>query len=585
MGENEVLYNTKSDQFKANLSKESAKRFKDVLFLNKNDAIISTYGRVHVESATKAKLSAKWGNNEEFPFRILRTVNSSHFIRQTDSTFYISHLDGFYYYTWGKSKLIKNKNKPFVSSALSIDDQGTIWLVTEKHELLEIRNDKVLKSYFLPFSVTNIISEGPVLFLSNNSIIYRLDIRTWKLDKFDKTDGVLSEKIINLYNNRDTLVLIGTHHMQKIPSSFKSFNSVAPIVRIENIKLFEKAIDRNDLNFNYGEDNITIEFSSSSIRSQGNYIFVYRLNEGNWSSTSSKAPFARFSNLAPGVYDFQVYVINEDGISSKVENLHFEIDSHFTQKWWFVLILILFSAMVISFLVQKRNQNKQRQKIIESERQRLKKELYKSKIAAIRSQMNPHFMFNALNTIQEFILTNQKEIASGYLADFADLMRKYLDQSMHEEIFLVDELEALEIYLRLENLRFDGNLLYSIECDSSINIFENKIPVMLLQPFIENSIKHGLLHKEGEKKLTLAIRKIEKHRIECCIEDNGIGRKASSKINRTKIASHNSFSTKAIDQKISLVNESSNKNLSIEVRDLDINGSVSGTRVIIQFDI
>lgn len=588
LGEDEV-YNTQSHQFEAQSAKESVKRFKDVLFLNENDAIISTYGRVQVESVTNAGLEAKWGNRivkgKELPFRILRRVNSTHFIRQTDSTFYVSHLDGLRHYNWGKSKLIKYRYKPFLSSALTADDDGTIWLVTEKNDLLKIKKNKVLRVYSIPTPVTKMISNGNLLFMSNKSVIYRLDKRTLKLDKFDKTDGLLSEKIVDLYVKSDTLVIIGTHHMQKISCSFKSFNSVAPIVRIETIQLFEKAIDRNNLKFNYGEDNITIEFSSSSIRSQGDYIFKYRLNEGEWSSTSNKAAFARFSKLAPGKYDFQVYAINEDGISSKVENLHFEIDAHFTQKWWFILIVIIFLVVVTYIIIQSRNLSKQRRKAVESEKQRLKKEVYKSKIAAIRSQMNPHFMFNALNTIQEFILTNQKEIASEYLADFADLMRKYLDQSMHEEILLVDELETLEIYLRLENLRFDGNLLYSIEYDSTINIFEIKIPVMLLQPFIENSIKHGLLHKEGEKKLSITFKKVSEQRIECCIEDNGIGRKASAEINKTKIANHTSFSTNAIDQKINLVNESSHKNLSIVVQDIIENDLISGTKVIIQFDI
>ena len=192
-------------------------------------------------------------------------------------------------------------------------------------------------------------------------------------------------------------------------------------------------------------------------------------------------------------------------------------------------------------------------------------------------------MFNALNTIQEFIMTNQKNVASEYLADFADLMRKYLEQSKSEEVTLSEEIETLEIYLNLEALRFDGQLDFNLHCEPTINPFETTLPVMLLQPFVENAIKHGLLHKEGKKSLRIRFRKLASN-IECIIEDNGIGRTASQKMQQKQI--HHSFATSAIDQKTDLVNKSSNREISIQIIDLFAEDtSPSGTRVVIQWDI
>ncbi|NOQ76095.1 MAG: hypothetical protein GQ574_29085 [Crocinitomix sp.] len=212
-------------------------------------------------------------------------------------------------------------------------------------------------------------------------------------------------------------------------------------------------------------------------------------------------------------------------------------------------------------------------------------EVQQSKIAALRAQMNPHFMFNALNSIQAFILSNRKETASDYLADFADLMRKYLDQSQYEEIALSEEIETLEIYLNLESLRYDGEMNYSINCDSDIEPHEISIPIMLLQPYIENAVKHGLMHKEGDKTLKISFKKITEDRIQCCIEDNGIGRAASAEINKRRQFKPASFATEAIDRKMVIVNKNSTRNFKIDIIDLIENDKGIGTRILISLDI
>jgi LytS/YehU family sensor histidine kinase len=193
--------------------------------------------------------------------------------------------------------------------------------------------------------------------------------------------------------------------------------------------------------------------------------------------------------------------------------------------------------------------------------------------------MNPHFMFNALNTIQEFIITNQQDIASEYLADFADLMRKYLDQSKKEDISVQEELDTLSIYLRLENLRFDGALDYSIEYDEQLDIDSIMIPVMSIQPFVENSIKHGLLHKSGDKKLQIEVRQYGRGYIKCIVTDNGIGRKASAERKKHRATKHQSFATQAIDERLAMLNANQPNRVELEIIDLESDEEALGTRV------
>ena len=307
--------------------------------------------------------------------------------------------------------------------------------------------------------------------------------------------------------------------------------------------------------------------------------------DSNWIDSSPDKPEALFLNLESGKYVFEVRACNNSGFCSAPKTLNFSILQPFYKKLWFVSIVTLLFFSMIFIVFKIRLKQKEKQERLKAERERLKKENYKSKIAAIRSQMNPHFMFNALNTIQEFILTNQQDIASEYLADFADLMRMYLNQSKEDEVSISTEEENLKLYLRLENLRFNDELNYQIEIDPLINKDGTMIPVMLIQPYVENCIKHGLLHKKGEKNLDIKFQKFGDTGIKCIIEDNGIGRASSADINASKTFKHKSFATNANESRIDMINQNREKKITAKIIDLHHDdGKPSGTRVEIVID-
>ena len=225
---------------------------------------------------------------------------------------------------------------------------------------------------------------------------------------------------------------------------------------------------------------------------------------------------------------------------------------------------------------------------LEAEQKERAKQL--SELKALRSQMNPHFIFNALNSIQDFIMLSEKENAQHYLGKFAILMRGFLESSSKERVSLDKELSLLKSYIELEGLRLGEEFSYEIIFDKNIDADELEdieVPPLMIQPYLENAFKHGLLHKAGEKKLTLAFDKIEKqnnHFLQLKITDNGVGRQKSAEINQRKRKTHQSFATQATQERLELLKSQSitNQNIEVTINDLiDNYGNATGTEVII----
>lgn len=505
-------------------------------------------------------------------------------VEPSGNGFYVSHLDGLLYYSdKSADREVRIDGNPILVGGMASHGEG-IWVVTKSNNLHFISKGSVQETHALPMEFKHIFSAKNNLYLFNRSSICRFDRKANTFHFIGANDGVLDEPILNAFSRNDTLFVVGTQHIQQIPvSSFES-HTEPPRLFISHVTVNGREFSASsELLFESDQNSVTFHFHALSIRSRKQQKYFYRLKEtgDDWLETTGDAPFAQFADLSPGNYTFEIKCCGPDGTCSKTLTVPFIIEPHFTQTWWFVLLIGLALALLSWLILRWRIRISSKQSELQQEKEILKKNLYKSKIAAIRSQMNPHFMFNALNTIQQFIIANEQEIASEYLADFADLMRRYLDQSKQESISLAEEIETLKIYLRLEQLRYGGELQYSIEFDPEIPLGETEIPVMMLQPFIENSIKHGLMHKEGEKKLSICFEHYASE-LRCIIEDNGVGRSASQKINAGKKVGHTSFATSALDERVELINQHFSQKLSIEIEDLHSGQTATGTRVIIK---
>ena len=205
--------------------------------------------------------------------------------------------------------------------------------------------------------------------------------------------------------------------------------------------------------------------------------------------------------------------------------------------WIIILVSSLLLIAVLYFLYRQRLLQKEK-RIITLEQD------------VLRTQMNPHFIFNALNSIKHYIINNEQKNAVHYLNKFSKLVRKILESSTLKEVSLQEELETMDLYMNIENIRFSNEINYAINVDESLKLSEIKVPPLVLQPFLENALWHGLSSKKGDKKIVLSVFKPSKDFIQIEIEDNGIGRTASAKIKSNKTINRKSIGIKLTKERL-----------------------------------
>jgi len=213
------------------------------------------------------------------------------------------------------------------------------------------------------------------------------------------------------------------------------------------------------------------------------------------------------------------------------------------------------------------------------------KEIAELKISALQSQMNPHFIFNSLNSIKLYIIKNNKEKAVYYLNKFSKLIRKILSASREKVVSLQEELDTVELYVNIENIRFKNEINFSLSVEDNLNLATVKIPPLILQPFIENAIWHGLSSKKGSKVLIVEVLKKDKYFLEITIIDNGIGRKKSNEIKESKMHKKASLGLKLTEERLSNFSSSLSNKHQITLIDLKHNGEPVGTKVVILLPI
>ncbi|MBL0357174.1 MAG: histidine kinase [Chitinophagaceae bacterium] len=265
------------------------------------------------------------------------------------------------------------------------------------------------------------------------------------------------------------------------------------------------------------------------------------------------------------------------------------IDSEHTRKHFFnhrhLKILNTIAALCASQM-QLAMAEEQKKKA-EIELLQNKQKALESRLQSLRLQMNPHFLFNALNSVQQMILANEEMVATKYLSRFSKLLRAILVHSDKEAITLKEELEILNLYVELESIRFKGTFSYRIVCDDSIDVDEVKVPTLLIQPFVENAIWHGLMHKEVDRQLLISFEEKEEW-LHCIVEDNGVGRQKAKEI-KGIVANGSSHQSKGIavsTERLKAMKNKTGAEGSIAFTDLmDKAGNAAGTRVAIDFPI
>lgn len=321
------------------------------------------------------------------------------------------------------------------------------------------------------------------------------------------------------------------------------------------------------------------EFGCIDFNNQQFHQFAYKLEgwDKDWIQSGSRR-YAGYTNLEGGNYRLLVKVANGEGVWSAPISIPVRIETPFFRKAWFIALLILLFTLIIYLLYSLRVRAIRR---AEALRSRFSRQIAESRMEALRAQMNPHFIFNSLNSINRYIIRNDVKTSSLYLTRFAKLIRSVLDNSRHKVISLSSELEALRMYMEMEAFRFEKKFTYTLQVSDDIDPESIEVPPLIIQPYVENAIWHGLLHKEEEGRLDI---QVSKQGQMLCISvcDNGIGRDKAREFKSRNAPTRESAGLMLTGERIRLATGDA-ATPDPEIIDLrDAAGNAAGTKVIIR---
>lgn len=479
------------------------------------------------------------------------------------------------------SEIKNNKEQVYAETVISLND--VLYILDTKGNLYNLNNQfkfsRLNASAKIPDeSIRLIRKSAQELLIVGSNYIYIYDLFEKRIQKIDFYihPGLIND-IIKEENN---LIILTNDKVIKVPiNDTKSYKnhwfSINSFAINHNLKSWQKP-----LSLSFDENNVEIKFSVLSYFQKIPQVY-YKINDRVWIPIANETRSISFPSLSSGKYNIQFKV----GNVVVSDEINFEIKPPFWKTWWFYFLVILSTTAIVFFYFKRQSRIMQRQIRLLKEKVVLEKNLSKSVMASIKSQMNPHFFYNALNTIQAYIFTNDKQKANNYLAKFSKLTRLILEMSEKETISLVEEHEALKLYLDLEKMRFKDDFNYQIEFAMVADKESIEFPPMLIQPYVENAIKHGLLHKEGNKNVKICFKQL-KNTLEVSIIDNGIGRKRSEELNRIKEEKHQSFSTQANEKRFEILNKGKQSKLAVKILDhYNEFGIATGTTVVLSIPI
>jgi len=478
---------------------------------------------------------------------------------------------------------------------------GHIWMGSPGKGLFQVKDHQIVKRVKVQNGlktnvILNIVRYKNELWLSTFKGLQMLDLDNHEVHSFNEHQGIGELPYNSIAVNED--YVLASHKKVCLLFNKKEVSKVqvAPPIFLKKVSINSRDTLIQDVyELNYDQQNIQISFATVHYSSAKAYDFEYRIVEQGeeWQMVPGESGRVDLNGLRDGTYTFQVRALNSAGLRSEAfRQLVFTIHPAFWQTLNFQISIVLLFGLVISLIAWVRIRTLKRQSRlhaknarIESEKQQLENKFKQAQLAALKAQLNPHFIFNALNSIQEFILLNERVQANKYLGKFADLMRFTLENSNKRSISLKDEVRILQIYLELEGLRFEDEFSYAIDGADQVALQGVEIPAMLIQPYVENALKHGLLHKKKNRRVCIVF-ELKEDLLIVSIEDNGIGRKNSEKINAMRKKKHNSFAMGANAQRLELLNKGKQQTIAVQIIDLyDTNQEPAGTRVHLSIPI
>ncbi len=427
--------------------------------------------------------------------------------------------------------------------------------------------------------------DGNTIWAGTNKGISRITVTnkapfTFTIDRFSISNGLNSDDIIDIAIDKKGIYAATNEGLNFIKKEQKTGNNHSLPLYITTIRINDHdTILASSYSLTHQQNNIDISFTALSFRNSKNITYKYRLlgPDTTWRTTFNRN--VQFSGLPSGNYKFQLLAAGENGsVSDSQVVVYFSIAPSFYEMGYFRFLVATFFLLTIIGIANYRIRWIQKKA---EEKNALNKKFSELNLNALRSQMNPHFTFNVLNSIKYYIAKNDPESAQLYISKFSKLIRLILDQSRTEYITLSEEIEMLRLYMELEELRFENKFTYAINIDEKLNSEEIEIPGMLIQPFVENSIKHGIRFKKGEARVEVHFSSSDAVLI-CTITDNGIGREEAAKL-KSPDEEYKSMGTAIVSERIealSILYKGKLKNYTIDLK--DEHGNPVGTSVKIE---
>jgi len=451
-----------------------------------------------------------------------------------------------------------------------------------------------------PYSWQTISSDnaGNIWLSTPIGVIAQLNVQTGQVTTLSEKDGYqrnfLDFSCPFLKDNSGDLYFSGSNGIDRVsPNKFKSASPSS--VYLQSLEVNQHPVslaaginNLQELSLTYSQNKISIGTGIIDFYSKGKSQIRYKLQKDRKGQDWQYAPdyyTIRYDELQPGKYRLIIQASNATNEFNGPEKvLQINISPPFWLTWWFITSAIIL-LISIFYLIIRWGLNRKFQlelERLEKERQlaALNQKTTELEMQALRAQMNPHFIFNSLNSINMFILENNKLQASEYLSKFSRLVRLILQNSQEAFIPLENELEALELYLELESMRFQNKFEYKVEVDDDVDTAELKVPPLIIQPYAENAIWHGLMHKKEGGHLGIEV-SLEDDVLCYKISDDGIGRKRAAELNSKSASKHKSMGMRITSDRLAALQQQNRP--SITITDLILSdGQPGGTEVFIK---
>jgi hypothetical protein len=497
-----------------------------------------------------------------------------------NNTILVGSSKGLFSIKTGQKKAIKLNDKPLLVSQLK-KHKGTIYVVS-KTKGLYLWEDQQLQPFnteqaFLKHqNILDIHFWNELLLVQHKKGIEIINKKGEKQAEINATDGLEKNTPLQIEVHGDYLYALQNTGIQKL--DLKKLLAYQPRPMFKRVQLLINGeLVENKEAFELNSDQNNVEFIVSAPYLELSKGLKYRFYLKGYDSAPLVVDYdqnkIKYQSIPPGDYEFSAALLYK-GQPQDQFRVQLKIDHPFYQKWWFYLLVmgVTLCISILFFLIRIQAIRTKNNELLE--KKNLAQKAVESQLKALRSQMNPHFIFNALNSIQDLILQQDTERSYDYIVVFSELVRNTLNYSNKEFIPLQDELNFLDVYLSLEKLRFKSGFEYVIDNQVKEDV---EVPPLVIQPFIENALTHGLLHKEGVKKITIQL-KLEEQLI-CFIEDNGIGQERAKAIKERQNNKYESFSLGAIKERMKILQEQFGKEAHYVIEDLYPDKKDKGTKV------